>query len=260
MYRPPSKPYEGPAKAPEPMPLLTRQAYEEHQANKPAGYVPPDKRSAAPGTFEEAFPTLGAAPKKPVSKWGAPKPVVAAEPAVATATATAAPAVVEPVTPAKPASIWGSSKIKDIISGTVPVPVLSTVEPALPKYAGARVRVIDVSTVESASRDLAKYGDLSGNEAFLDNIRDRIAVENREHALLEEYHMLRQPDFKRYHQLVNKRLAEQKKKRWIYDQSSSEEEVVVPEDDYSEMYPSDDEGVDSEGNEIVEGEQYEFRR
>jgi hypothetical protein len=246
------------------MPMLTRQAYETHQANKPAGYVPPDKRSAAPGTFEEAFPTLGEAPKKPIAKWGAPKPAVAAPevaaPEVAAPEVAATVATAEPTPAIKPTSIWGSSKIKDMISGTLAAPVVSTVEHVLPKYAGARVRVIDVSTVESASRDLAKYGDVSGNTAFLDNIRDRIAAETREQVLLDEYYKLTLPDFTRYHQLQRQRIAEQKKKRWIFDQSSSEEEVVVPEDDYSEMYPSDDEGVDSEGNEIVEGNEYEFRR
>ena len=272
MYRPPNKPYEGPAKAPEPLPLLTRQAYEEHQANKPAGYVPPDKRTAAPGTFEEAFPTLGAGPKKPVTKWGAPKatapaatatavetPKAAApEPVVASADATAATAAT--ATAVKPASIWGSAKIKDMISGTLPLPVVTTVEPVASKDPKCRVRVIDVSTVESATRDLAKYGDVSGNEAFLDNIRERIAVEAREHAMLDQYYKTCLPDFTRYHELQRQRIAEQKKKRWIYDYSSSEEEVAVPEDDYSEMYASDEEGVDSEGNEIVEGEEYEFRR
>lgn len=270
MYRPPNKPYEGPAKAPEPLPLLTRQAYEEHQANKPAGYVPPDKRTAAPGTFEEAFPTLGAGPKKPVAKWGAPKAATAAATATATAataTAVETPKADEPVAtaatataPVKPASIWGSAKIKDIISGTLPLPTVAPLEPVVSKYPGSRVRVIDVSTVESATRDLAKYGDVSGNEAFLDNIRERIAVEAREHAMLDQYYKTCLPDFTRYHELQRQRIAEQKKKRWIYDYSSSEEEVAVPEDDYSEMYASDEEGVDSEGNEIVEGEEYEFRR
>ena len=242
------------------MPLLTKQAYDAQIANKPTGYVPPDKRTAAPATFEEAFPTLGAAPKKAVAKWGAPKPApVDAAPVDAAAPVDPAPSV-DAAVPVKPASIWGSSKIKEIISGTLAVPVVSTVEPAPPKYTGARVRIIDVSTVESASRDLAKYGDLSGNEAFLDNIRDRIVAETREHAMLDEYYKTCLPNFKRYHELQRQRIAEQNKKRWIFDQSSSEEEIV-PEDDVSEMYSSegDDEGEEG-GNEINEENEYEFRR